>query len=194
MDNLEISDSAEENVLGYAPCRCDVDLNFIVHVKQERVWVFQPPCDVRNDDVGVKVKTVPFRVHGHGQRHGMVRPVQPENALDLHFRVTIERDFARHPGGREIDLWIALAFQNFLVHLVVATLVSTLAAGSVDDNESSGGTRCRVEVNRSALEHEGSMHAVESGFQRETDLGVRGIEFERCLLGPKRSNAQAGDK
>jgi hypothetical protein len=91
----------------------------------------------------------------------MIGSVQPEYAVDLDTRVSLQLDFAYQFGGRESDLGVALALQDFLVHFVVATLVLSVAAGSVDDNQAAGRARRRIEVNRPTLQREGSMHAIE---------------------------------
>jgi len=121
---------------GQNPTYCgDVDFHLIAHVEKEHAGILQSPCDVRNDNVGSGANTVPFRLHRHGQGHGMLGPVQLEDAVDLYAGVVLKVGFAGHLARRERDLGVALALQDFLVHFVVTTLVSTVAAGSVDDNQ-----------------------------------------------------------
>ena len=130
-------------------------------MEEEGAGILQSPRDVGNHHVGPGAKTVSFHLHGYGQSHGMIGSVQPEYAVDLDTRVSLQLDFAYQFGGRESDLGVALALQDFLVHFVVATLVLSVAAGSVDDNQAAGRARRRIEVNRPTLQREGSMHAIE---------------------------------
>jgi hypothetical protein len=82
-------------------------------VKQERAWVVQSPFDVWNDEVGPHAKTVSFRLQGKSQSHYVVASMQSENAINLHLRVSLKFDLAEHSGGREGNLGLALALQDF---------------------------------------------------------------------------------
>ena len=98
----------------------DVDLHLVADMKQERAWVLQSPFNVRNDDVGPCAKTVPFRLHEKGQSHRVVDAMQSDNAFNLHTGVSLKFDLAGHFGRRESYLGVALAFEDFCVHFVVA--------------------------------------------------------------------------
>lgn len=152
-------------------------------MEDERAGILQSPCDVWNDDVGSGAKSVSFHLHGQGQAHGMVASMQLENAVELDRRVSPQFDFAGQSGRRESDLGKALAFENLLVHFVVAALVAAVTAGSVDDDEAAGRASRLVEVNRPAFDREGSMHGMESSRQGELDVRVSRVKIERHLLG-----------
>ena len=118
--------------------RGDVDLNLVADMKQERAWVLQSPFNVRNDDVGPCAKTVSFGLHRKSQSHFVVASMQAENALNLHSGVSLKFDLARHFGGRESYLGVALAFEDFCVHFVVAARISAVSAGTIHDYQSAG--------------------------------------------------------
>ena len=106
-------------LLDLADCG-DVDLHLVADMKQERAWVLQSPFDVRNDDVGPCAKAVPFCLHGKSQSDYVVASMQSENAFNPHIGVSLKLESAGHFGGRESNLGIALAFEDFCVHFVVA--------------------------------------------------------------------------
>jgi hypothetical protein len=93
--------------------------------------------------------------------------------------------------GRESNLGVALAFQDFLVHFVVATRISGVSAGSIHDYQAAGRAIGWIEMNGSTLKRESSAHGMESGCQCELDPGIRWIEFESHFLRAKRFRVQA---
>ena len=106
-------------LLNLAHCG-DVDLDLVADMKQERAWVLQSPFDVRNNDVGPRGKTVRFGLYGKSQSDYVVASMQSENAFNLRTGVSLRFDLAGHFGGRESYLGVALAFEDFRVHFVVA--------------------------------------------------------------------------
>ena len=124
-------------LLNLADCS-DVDLDLVVDMKHERAWVLQAPFDIRNNDVGPRAKIVPFGLHGKNQSHRMVDSMQSENAFNPHIGVSLKLESAGHFGGRESNLGVALAFEDFCVHFVVATRISAVSAGSIHDYRAAG--------------------------------------------------------
>jgi hypothetical protein len=144
--------------------------------------------------VGPHAKTVSFRLHGKSQSHYVVASMQSDNAINLHLRVSLRFDLAGHSGGRENNLGIALAFQDFLVHFVVATRISGVSAGSIHDYRAAGRAIGWIEMNCPTLKRESSVHGMENGCQCELDPGVRWIEFESHFLRAKRFRVQANSR
>ena len=167
----------------------DFDLHLVAYVKQERAWILQSPFDVWDNEVGPRAEVVSLRLHRESQGDWVFSSVEFENAFDLHFGVAPKVDSTGQLGGCEGDLGITLALQNLLVHLMVASLIPGVAAGSIDYDQAAGRAGRWVEVNRSSLESEGSMHRVERSGQGELDPGVGWIEFERHVLCQKRFSA-----
>ncbi len=96
--------------------------------------------------------------------------------------------------GRESNLGVALAFQDFLVHFVVATRIFGVSAGSIHDYRAAGRAIGWIEMNCRTLKRESSVHGMESGCQCELDPGVRWIEFEVISCAQKRFRVQANSR
>jgi hypothetical protein len=77
------------------------------------------------------LRLFPFVCTGKVRVITVVASMQSDNAINLHLRVSLRFDLAGHSGGRESNLGVALAFQDFLVHFVVATRISGVSAGSI---------------------------------------------------------------
>ena len=174
--------------------RGDVDLHLVAHMKQERAWVLQSPFNVRNDDVGPCAKTVPFRLYGKSQTDYVVASMQSKNAFNPHIGVSLKFNLAGHFGRRESYLGVALAFEDFCVHFVVAARISAVSAGSIHDYQAAGRAIGWIEVNGPMLERKSAVHSMESGGDRELDPGVRWIEFESHFLRAKRVRAHAKNR
>jgi hypothetical protein len=81
--------------LGGDPAHCgDLDLHLVAYVQKRRVRVFQPPGNLRNDDVSPGAQILSRTLHGNGESHGMISSVQSEDALHFDVRISLRLDFA----------------------------------------------------------------------------------------------------
>src|SRR6185437_3696845 len=105
-----------------------------------------------------------------------------ESTFNFDRRLALICNCSLHMLRREDDVRIFWAFQNFLMHLLVAPVVSALTAGVVYNQFprcSSGGI---VKLNAAALQTEVAMDRVQRGINREIDLGLSRIERKDLLL------------
>jgi len=116
----------------------DVDLDLVANVKKERAWVLQSPFNVWNGDVGPGAKTVSFGLNGQGESKGMIGPVESEDTINLHIGISLKLESAGHFGGRKSNLGVALTFEDFRVHFVVAARISAVSTGSIHDYQAAG--------------------------------------------------------
>jgi hypothetical protein len=140
------------------------------------------------------LRLFPFVCTGKVRVITVVASMQSDNAINLHLRVSLRFDLAGHSGGRESNLGVALAFQDFLVHFVVATRISGVSAGSIHDYRAAGRAIGWIEMNCPTLKPESSVHGMESGCQCALDPGIRWIEFEGHFLRAKRFRVQANSR
>src|SRR5580692_8518834 len=107
-------------------------------MKNECAWVLQAPGHIWNNNVGADAEILPLCLYRQGQGYGMIGAVQLENAIDLHAGSSLRVDSTGHPRRCECDFGVALAFQDFLMHFVVATCVSAVTASRVDHYKATG--------------------------------------------------------
>ena len=68
------------------------------------------------------------------------------------------------------------------MHFAITPIVLGVPAGCIDHNRPAGGASRRVEINFAAFQLEGPVHGVKCGVQRESNFGVRGVEFKHRVL------------
>src|SRR6476660_8083 len=106
-----------------------------------------------------------------------------KQALDLDARRAFGCNCALDILRRENDVRVFWAFQNVLVHSLVATVAAALAAGGIHNELASGIARSIVKLYAAALQPEVSMNSMERGVHSKVDFGLRWIERKRFLLG-----------
>jgi len=87
-----------------------------------------------------------------------------------------------HVIRNEGDVWIAIAFENVLVHSLVARLASAVAALGIDNDLSGTFAGRDIIVNGSALQLKRTVDSMKNVTQRELDARLGRVQFEHLLL------------
>ena len=143
---------------------------------------FIPHFCIGNGEVNRCRPVIRGHLHFGRNRDLAVRSVNVEHAVNFHGRFSLARNCAVDSVGTKRNLGIARALQNFLVHLAVAHPAAAIAARGVDHNLARDFSRCRLELKRSVLQLESSVHGVENIAQCELDRSLRRIKLERRVL------------
>src|ERR1700733_7001408 len=102
-----------------------------------------------------------------------VECAHPDQILRCVSRFECALDLAR----MEEDGWIAIAFQYFVLHALVAGRVSALPSGCVDQDLPLSHARGGIEEQLPALQLEGAVGGMQAAAQRPVNLSLRRIEF-----------------
>src|SRR3974377_595777 len=92
----------------------------------------------------------------------MAGSVQRKGSQYLNFEIALRPNLPLHLLWRKSNLRILGAFQDVFVHLVIARLTVGVAAGGVNDHQSTGMPRDRVKLYRSTLQFERPMNGVQN--------------------------------
>src|SRR5271155_3882472 len=131
-----------------------VDFQFyrVVRVQQKRAGVFHAPFYVRDREVRVALQV---RSGGwlNGERHReiVVLAVNAKCADDVYLRRFLRIERASDLLRRENNLRILRAFQDFLMHLLVARFVVGIGAARVHHDGAAGLAAGRIKMNLTAL-------------------------------------------
>src|SRR6202050_2655981 len=155
-----------------------VNFDRVVDVQKQRALICHSPLPVRNREVnrrGPAAQRYPqFGWHGDLA----VDAVDIEHAVHSYRRLSLRRNRALNAVRAKRNFRIALALQDFAVHLAVADSAATGAAFGVDHNLTADFSGGRIELHGSVLQLKGSMHGVKYVAQRELDGGLRRIKLQ----------------
>ena len=168
---------------GELPNRVNNDSNRLIHAKDERAGIFESPLHIGHRELRLNFQLVSgSMLHSKCQRHRVILAAEPERAGHLYLRTSLWRDRSLHVFWRENNIREFRAFNNFLMHFLVAPIASTFAAGRVYHHGPTGLATRGVEMNLAAFKLERAVHGMRRGRQREFDFRLRGIERENRLL------------
>ena len=160
----------------------DADVHFTVHVQEHLAGILHAPVLIRHDEAAGSRDSTAVVLYRHGQREVVIGAVDFEHALHLDAGFSLLGKAANHALGKECDLGIVRALEDLVVHVGVAIVIATLAAGRVHHNLAGGVARLRIEPYAAALQLERAVYRVHGGAQRPFDFGLRGIEIDLHLL------------
>src|SRR5579884_2873000 len=112
----------------------------------------------------------------------MICTVQVEDTLNLNLRGALWRKPPTHVLYGKPRFRVAVAFENLVMHVIVAIFVARITAFDIDHDCA---TRCAcrsVELDIAALELERSVYGVHRRAQRKVDLRGCGLQLQRRLL------------
>src|SRR5437879_9632033 len=112
----------------------------------------------------------------------MVGAVDPEDARNLHLCRALRRNITDDLLGNECDLRESVAFDNFFVHLLVATSAAAITARGVDNQRAARNPRCAVEMHLALFQRECPAYRVKRITERESDLRLSRRKADNRLL------------
>jgi len=118
-----------------------------------------------------------FRLYWHGQF--MFASVQHKNSMYLDRERPLWRDFPFCPVRSKDDILILRTFENFLVHFLIARIVSTITAGRVNDDLATNFPVSRVKMQRPILKGERAVNSVERCAKRPVHFALCWIDAEK---------------
>ena len=95
---------------------------------------------------------------------------------------SLQRHYSFEAIGTEYDLFVALAFEHFPMHLAVAHAVSTFAAGRIHHDFARDPTQRRIEKQRPSFQMKSSPNRVKYIAEGEVDDRVLRIELNGYAL------------
>jgi len=125
-----------------------------------------------------------------GDENLPIHSVNIENSMHLDGGFSAARDRAIDLIRTERNFRIAIALQNFLVHLAVAHRASAFAAACVDHDFTGHLAGSRIELKRSTFEPKCSVHCMQHIAQSELYRCLGGIDLEAGLLREGGKNAE----
>src|SRR5712692_9012104 len=110
----------------------------MVHLEQKCARILQPPVNERHVEfrAGCPMVRVELRLTRHD--HFMLAAEQHQNPMNLDGGDSLSGYFPLNAVRTKDNVSVTAAFQNFLVHLPVSSLVAAASAGSVH-NDFAGG-------------------------------------------------------
>ena len=117
-----------------------------------------------------------------GDRDFVLASVKFNESLYLDLGFAGKRNGAPNPLRDKNNFWICCAFQNGFVHLAIAAIVAGVASRSINNDFTACLSSARVELNCSTFQFEGSVHRVEHGAERESNLSSVRIEAQADAL------------
>src|SRR5690348_2246933 len=91
---------------------------------------------------------------------------------------------------RKDDVRVFRAFQNVLVHLLVATIAAALAAGGINHNLASSLARRVVKLYASSLQAKVAMDGMERRIHGEINFGLRRVQRKSFPLRLRKHRGQ----
>lgn len=113
--------------------RVNVNFNRFADPKHERAWVLDTPLHIRNREVSVGGPVIREYLDLYWHRQFVVSAVNGKNSVHLNVRSAQCGHVALHAIRAKTDFREAVAFQNFLVHFVVAAAIAALSGSGIDD-------------------------------------------------------------
>ena len=126
---------------------------------------FMPPIRIGHGEVCLQSDCVAFGMNVDAQLERMLRTMDAEGSFHGHDLIARGHDFADDVGGTKTDNWVAVAFQNTLVHAPIAGWVSTLSTDCVHLNQSVRRAVIGIHIDRSPLKLECAVDRVNGAGQ-----------------------------
>src|SRR5216684_219244 len=128
-----------------------IEVHRLTDFEKQHAGIFHSPLHVGNRKLRRRVPVVEIEIECHGHGDFMLASMDSEHSVDLHRRGARERHFAIDTVRTERDLRVARAFEDILVHLLVAPSAAAIAAGRIEHNGSVDLSRHRIEPDIAAL-------------------------------------------
>lgn len=156
----------------------DGEVNLVTHAQEKRAWVLQSPFHVRNRKCSRRRGIAILYVGVDGQRHGMRLAMHAEFAIYHEMRLAPAAEGTSKPLRAEDDFGIFIAFQNLLVHLLVAGFVAAVSAGCIHHDFAGRLAAGIIQFNGAPFEPKLAMDGVHNTAETEIDFALRGIKRE----------------
>src|SRR6266853_4908942 len=104
--------------------------------------------------------------------------MQNKNPVHLNRKASLRRNFPFDPVRPKNDFGILPAFENVLVHFLIAPIVAAVSACRVYADLTIGFTARSVKLDRTVLKCKGSMNGVEGCAKRPVHLALNRIDAE----------------
>ncbi len=128
-----------------------------------------------------------FRLYWHGQF--MFASVQHKNSMYLDRERPLWRDFPFCPVRSKDDILILRTFENFLVHFLIARIVSAITAGRENDDLATNFPVSRVKMQRPILKGERAVNSVERCAKRPVHFALCWIDAENDFIFGRRGRS-----
>src|SRR5258708_2888860 len=108
----------------------------------------------------------------------MISAVDAEDAVHFHLCSTLDGNVAGHLLRSERYFRELVAFNHFVMHLLVAAGASTFPTLCVNDQRAAGCARSSIKPHLSLLQRERATHRMKRILQCERDLCLRRIKMD----------------
>jgi len=169
----------------------ELRLNFhrVVHPQEEVTRILQAPIDERHAEFSTAAPVISGELRANGEGKFVLSAVQHKDSVHLSGEDALRGDGSFDAVRAKDHLRIALTFENFLVHFLVARVVVGLATGRVRHDFPACLAIRGIEMNGSALQCKRPMHRVQGASERPIQFASRRIDSEDDLI---RWNARRG--
>src|SRR6266567_2235975 len=152
----------DRRVFHYVSCRDHNDLYRIIDPQEQRTRIFHSPLRIGNGEVDGRSPVIRGYFYFSRYHDLVVDAMNVEHAVNPDGRFSLAGYRAFNPIGMKSNFWIAIAFQNFFVHLAVAHAAAALAAAGIDYDLARDLPRCRLELQGATLQLKRSANGVKN--------------------------------
>src|SRR5271165_2098115 len=139
------------------------EVHLIVYAKNKCARVFHSPTYVRHYEIRARGHPVALQVYLSVERHLMILPVNPQDAMHINLAFTLHRDVTGNAVRRKNRFGKSIAFQYGIVHLAITRCHTRVSALYIDHDLTAGLTSSDFPANRAALDFERTVDRVQHG-------------------------------
>jgi hypothetical protein len=118
------------------------EVHLVVYAKNKCARVFHSPTYVRHCELRARGNPVVLQVYLSVERHLMILPVNPQDAMHIDLAFTLHRDLTGNAVRRKNRFGKSIAFQYGIVHLPITRCHTRVSALYIDHDLTAGLTSC----------------------------------------------------
>ncbi len=166
--------------------KAQFEVHLVVYAKNKCAGISHSPTYVRHYELRARGDSAVLQVYLSVERHQMILPVNPQDAMHINLAFTLHRDLTGNAIRRKNRFGKSIAFQYGFMHLPITRCHTRVSTLYIDHDLTAGLTSCDLPANRAALDFERTVDRVQHGAQGELNSALGRIEIDYDLLGGRR--------
>ena len=143
--------------------KAQFEVHLVVYAKNKCAGISHSPTYVRHYELRARGDSAVLQVYLSVERHQMILPVNPQDAMHINLAFTLHRDLTGNAIRRKNRFGKSIAFQYGFMHLPITRCHTRVSTLYIDHDLTAGLTSCDLPANRAALDFERTVDRVQHG-------------------------------